>query len=353
VNLSSTWAAPGRVNLIGEHTDYNEGWVLPIALEQTTRARVATAESFAFRSEAGELGREYAEGVVAAFRAEGYDVPALDVRVSSDVPMGAGLSSSAALECSIALAIDELLGLHLTRERLVRIAQRAENEFVGAPTGILDQSASLLCEEGHALLLDCRDASTRQVRFAPGDHGLQLLVIDTRVHHALADGQYARRRTECEQAAAEMGVASLRDATEELTERIADEVLRRRARHVISENRRVLDVVELLDAGRLDEIGPLLSASHASLRDDFEVSAPELDVAVEAAITAGAIGARMTGGGFGGSAIALLADPDKAVAGVGRAFAAAGFGPPEFLVVTPSAGARRLTLPGDPGPHAV
>ena len=339
---SGTWAAPGRVNLIGEHTDYNDGWVLPIALEQTCRARVEEAEAFDFVSDAGNLGREYAEGVVAAFRAEGYDVPGLSISVSSEVPIGAGLSSSAALECSIALAIDEALGLGLARERLARIAQRAENEFVGAPTGILDQSASLLCREGHALLLDCRDASTRQVTFAPEEQGLHVVVIDTRVHHELADGQYARRRTECEAAARTMGVPSLREATAEQVGNIADEVLRRRARHIVTENARVLEVVALLDDNRLPAIGPLLTASHASLRDDYEVSCRELDLAVEASLEAGALGARMTGGGFGGSAIALTSDVERLGAVVLAAFRAVGLTEPGLLTVRPATGARRL-----------
>ncbi len=339
---SGTWAAPGRVNLIGEHTDYNDGWVLPIALEQTCRARVSEADAYTFASGAGDLGHEYAEGVVGAFRAEGYDVPELAIEVTGDVPIGAGLSSSAALECSLALAIDELLGLGLTRERLVRIAQRAENDFVGAPTGILDQSASLLCRAGHALLLDCRDGNTRQVPFAPEEHGLHVLVIDTRVHHALADGQYARRRTECEAAARALGVDSLREATIEQVATIGDELVRRRARHVVTENIRVLEVVALLDDGRLEAVGELLTASHVSLRDDYEVSCAELDLAVDAALAAGALGARMTGGGFGGSAIALTGDLDAVTVAVRRAFGAAGLAEPAFLTARPAAGARRL-----------
>ena len=336
------------MNLIGEHTDYNDGWVLPIALEQTCRASVEEADAPGFTSEEGDLGREYAEGVIAAFRAEGHEVPPLHVHVTSDVPIGAGLSSSAALECSIVLAIDELLGSGLTREQLVRIAQRAENEFVGAPTGILDQSASLLCEEGHALLLDCRDASTRQVPFAPEDAGLHLLVIDTKAHHQVADGQYAKRRSECEQAAREIGVASLRDATGEDLARIEDDVIRRRARHVVTENDRVLEAVSCLGAAvdDLEEsyaaLGRLMTASHASLRDDFEVSCAELDDAVDAALEAGAIGARMTGGGFGGSAIALAGDPEAVEEAVRAAYATHGFTEPTFLTVRPARGAYRL-----------
>ena len=330
------------MNLIGEHTDYNAGWVLPIALEQTCRAQVERADAFTFDSDAGDGGSEYADGVLAALRAEGYDVPPLRVSVTSDVPIGAGLSSSAALECSIALAVDELLGLGLAREALVRIAQRAENEFVGAPTGIMDQSASMLCTTGHALLLDCRDASSRQIRFAPQQQGLHLLVIDTRAHHTLGDGQYARRRRDCEEAARVIGVPSLREAAVADLPRISDETLRRRARHVVTENDRVLSVVALLEEDRLDEIGPLLSDSHASLRDDFEVSCAELDAAVDAALGAGALGARMTGGGFGGSAIALTADPAAVAAAVRRSYGRHGFAEPGFLTVRPGRGAHRL-----------
>ena len=340
---SGTWAAPGRVNLIGEHTDYNDGFVLPIALPQTTRATVTLREDdrVRFRSSGPGSGSRYAEAVFAAFRAEGHRVSGADVQVDSDVPIGAGLSSSAALECALALAIDELNDLGLDRPSLVRIARRAENEFVGVPSGILDQSASLLCTAGHALLLDCRDGSSEQVPFdAPAD-GLTLLVIDTRAHHELGDGQYAVRRRQCEEACAALGLASLRDATSEHLDRL-DGVLRRRARHVLTENDRVLAVTDLLRTGRLPEIGPLLLESHASMRDDYEISAPELDVAVEAAAEAGALGARMTGGGFGGSALALVTDPAVVRGQVERAFADRGFGAPAFLEAIASAGASRL-----------
>ncbi len=335
--------APGRVNLIGEHTDYNGGFCLPIALEHTTRARVRlrSDDEVRFRSTAGDRGGEYAVGVLAAFRAESYDVPGADISVDSDVPIGAGLSSSAALECAIALAINDLVGLGLPRTVLARIAQRAENEFVGAPTGILDQSASLLCTAGHALLLDCRDQSTEQVPFDPAASGLHLLVIDTRAHHQLTDGQYGDRRDECARAARALGLGSLRDAGAADLDLLGDDLLRRRARHVITENQRVLEVVVMLRAGRLGDIGPLLTASHASLRDDYEVSCPELDVAVAAALAAGARGARMTGGGFGGSAIAL-ADSSAAVEEeVRAAFDRHGFAAPDVFEVRPGAGARR------------
>jgi len=341
---AGTWAAPGRVNLIGEHTDYNEGFVLPIALELTTRASVALRDDdeLRFRSSAGDLGREYVDGVLAAFRDEGHRVPGLDVSVDSDVPIGAGLSSSAALECSVALAVDELCGLGLERAELARIAQRAENDFVGVPTGGMDQRASLLCTAGHALLLDCRDDSTAQVPFDPAVAGLALLVVDTKVHHELGDGQYARRREECEHAARLLGVSSLRDATAAQVDALDDDVLRRRARHVVTENERVLTTVDLLRSGRILEVGPVLLASHASMRDDYEISAPELDVAVDAAQAAGAVGARMTGGGFGGSAIVLTAEPERVEDAVRSAFDRQGFDRPDVFPVRPGEGARRV-----------
>ena len=340
---TGTWAAPGRVNLMGEHTDYNDGFVLPIALPQTTRATVTLREDgeVRFASSGPGSGQKYAEAVFAAFRAEGYDVRGADIEVESDVPIGAGLSSSAALECALALAIDELNDLGLDRPALARIARRAENEFVGVPSGILDQSASLLCTEGHALLLDCRDGSTEQVAFDAAAAGLSLLVVDTRAHHELGDGQYAVRKRQCEEACSALGVDSLRDATESDLERL-EGVLRRRARHIVTENGRVLRVTDLLRAGRLSELGPLLDASHASMRDDYEISAPELDVAVEAATEAGAVGARMTGGGFGGSTIALVEEPEAVRVAVREAFNRHKFREPAFLEALPSAGASRL-----------
>jgi len=343
---SATWAAPGRVNLIGEHTDYNEGWVLPVALEQSCRATVTLADRAGFASTQGDLGRVYAEGVVAAFGAEGYDVPPLKIEVSSEVPIGAGLSSSAALECSIALAVDDLLGLTLSRTTLVRIAQRAENDFVGVPSGILDPSASLLCEPGHALLLDCRNGETEPVRFAPHAHGLSLFVIDTRVRHDLADGQYTRRHEECAAAAAALGLRSLRDARVPNLDRLTDPVLRARARHVVTENARVHEVVAALRTGAWARVGRAFIESHLSMRDDFEVSCPELDLAVEVAVRAGAIGARMTGGGFGGSAIALVPTGLELAAVVEKAFVDRGYTRPVVRTVRAGGSARRLGSAG-------
>jgi galactokinase len=284
----------------------------------------------------------YVAGVLWALGEEGHDVPGLDVSIDSTVPIGAGLSSSAALECSVALAVNDLGGLGVDRPALAAVAQRAENDFAGVPTGGMDQRASLLCTEGHALLLDCRDDSTEQVPFDPGADGLTLLVVDTRAHHALGDGQYGRRREECARACAALGIASLREADPDAVERLDDPLLRRRARHVVTENARVLEVAALLRAGRLAEVGEVFTRSHASMRDDYEISAPELDVAVEAAVGAGALGARMTGGGFGGSAIALAADPAEVEAAVTDAFERHGFDAPEVFAVVPGGGARRV-----------
>jgi galactokinase len=371
------WFAPGRVNLIGEHTDYNGGFVLPFALAAGVavaagRTGDRTGGGDGADGPAGEItvwSRQRASGPVSvpadelapgsvsgwaayplgmawALGAAGYRAAGTAIAVDSDLPIGAGLSSSAALECAVGLALADLHGLAVTRPELVALASRAENEFAGAPTGIMDQSAALLCEAGHALLLDCRSGATEEVVLDPGADGLALLVVDTRARHALNDGRYAARRRSCEEAARALGVASLRDLADrpESVSQLADPELRRRARHVVTENRRVLAAAALLRRGELAAVGPLLDASHASLRDDFEVSWPQADVAVDAAIAAGAAGARMTGGGFGGSVIALVpaalvADVAAAVAG---AFARAGWRPPGVMDVTPSAAGRRL-----------
>jgi galactokinase len=357
------WTAPGRVNLIGEHTDYNEGFVLPFALPLGVTARASARDDRVLRltstsqPEPAEIALDglapgavdgwaaYPAGVAWALREAGHDIAGADIELDSDVPVGAGLSSSAALECAVAGALCAASGLELEPAEHVRICHHAENDFVGVPSGILDQSASVLCEADAALFLDARSLDTRQVPLPLEDHGLAFLVIDTRVHHALADGEYAARRDECSRAADALGVTALRDADLDAVERLTDDVLRRRAKHIVTENDRVLRVVEILDAGSdVRAIGPLLSESHTSMRDDFEISCRELDVAVDTALAAGAHGARMTGGGFGGSAIALVdADAGAAVTtAVERAFADAGFDAPNFFAAMPSAGAHRL-----------
>jgi galactokinase len=365
------WAAPGRVNVIGEHTDYNGGFVLPVALPHTTRAAVSrrtdglvSLASLQHPDGAVELAlgeltpgtppgwAGYPAGVVAVLRDAVGEAGGVSILVDGDVPSGAGLSSSAALSCSVALALRDLLDLGLEREDLVDIARRAENDFVGAPTGILDQSASLLCTSGHALFLDTRDRTDEQVPLDLAAAGLALLVIDSGTTHSHAEGGYGDRRRECEQAAARLGVGLLReiDDVAEL-EVLADgsaggEVLVRRARHIVTENARVLDVVATLrDAADPRAIGPVLTAGHASLRDDFQISIPLLDACVESALAAGAHGARMVGGGFGGSVIALVEEGavDSVTAAVTERFAREGRPPPRTFVTVPSAGARRLT----------
>ena len=368
------WLAPGRANLMGEHTDYNEGFVLPFALGQGIVAAAARrADRRLVLCSAQEPGSAadvaldglapgqvtdwtaYPAGVAWALAAAGYRVPGACLAIDSDVPAGAGLSSSAALECVTALALTELAGtagpagLAVDRRELAAIARRAENDFAGVPSGIMDQSASLLSQRGHALLLDCRSLEISQVPFDPGAWDSCLLLINTRARHELTAGQYGRRRAECEQAARLLGVPSLRHLTDVAdVARLADPVLRRRARHVVTDDQRVLDVVALLSGGAdpYPGIGRLLIQAHESLRDDFEISWPEADVAVDAAVAAGALGARMIGGGFGGSVLALArseaAGPVRAA--VTEAFARRSWTAPEFLAAAPSASARRLGL---------
>ncbi|MFD7708396.1 galactokinase [Streptomyces sp. NPDC059785] len=362
------WAAPGRVNLIGEYTDFNEGFVMPLALPHTAVAAVSRRADGVLRLHSADIEgptvelhvdslapltntswAAYPAGVVWALREAGHAaVTGADIHLASTVPTGAGLSSSAALEVVTALALNDLYELGLTGPELARIAQRAENDFVGVPCGIMDQTASACCTEGHAVHLDCRDLSIRQVPFDLAAQGLELLVVDSRVKHALGDGAYAERREGCEEGARQLGVSHLRDvAYEDLDgalSRLSDERLRRYVRHVVSDDHRVERVIALLDAGDVRAIGPVLTDGHASLRDDLRISCPELDLVVSTANAAGALGARMTGGGFGGSAIVLTesADADTITKAVEEAFAAAGYSAPRVFPAVPSAGARRL-----------
>lgn len=277
-------------------------------------------------------------------RGRGIDVGGLSITVSSDVPLGAGLSSSAALTCAVASAIDDLVGSGLDRPTLAQVARTCENDYVGAPTGVMDQMAAMLCEEAHALLLDCRDLTTSSIPFAIADADLTLLLIDTHARHELVNSEYGNRRSDCQEAATALGLDSLRDATLEQVVSLSDEQQRRRAHHVVTEIARVEDVVATLEAGRPDDIGAFLTASHHSLRDDFEVSCEELDVTVDEALAAGALGSRMVGGGFGGCAIALCRDRDlDAVRSrVEAAYAARHWPAPEVWTPLPSAGAHRV-----------
>ncbi|TDE59032.1 galactokinase [Nonomuraea mesophila] len=357
----TVWHAPGRVNLIGEHTDYNDGFVLPFAVPWGVTAAVTprsdgTVRLLSLQSTDGPVTlanhdestgwTRYVVGVLAMLgdRVPGSAAGA-DIAIDGDVPQGAGLSSSAALEVAVASALNDLHGLGMTPMEIALLAQKAENDFVGMPCGIMDQAASALCAEGQALFLDCRSLASRNIPLDLASHGLSMLIIDTQVHHEHAGGEYAKRRAECESAARMLGVPALRDVTDlpAALERLQGDE-RKRTMHVVTENHRVEALIGLLRAGAVAEIGALLNASHLSLRDQYEVSSPELDVAVEAAVKGGARGARMTGGGFGGSAIALVpADRlDRVQESVAGAYAERGFQAPRFLPATPARGAHRL-----------
>lgn len=382
------WSAPGRVNLIGEHTDYNDGFVLPFAIPHRTvaavglrdddRGRVCVASTFAEepvevaldeldglfptlrpaqgpRSDrqpavpewaAYPLGVAWALRQAAAATEDDRGIRGIDIAIASDVPVGAGLSSSAAIEGAAASALNDLWATGLDRTALARIGRRAENEAVGAPTGIMDQMASMLGETDAAIFLDCRSLEAQLVPLGVAEAGLAILVMDTRVKHAHSTGGYGERRASCELGAEIMGVPALRDVSVDdlpRAQELMDDVTFRRVRHIVTENQRVLDTVQVLREQGARAIGDLLVASHVSMRDDFEISVPELDTAVDAALAAGALGARMTGGGFGGAAIALIEQDDVATVSeaVTAAFAAAGFTPPVLFTVTPSAGAHR------------
>jgi galactokinase len=366
---AGVWIAPGRANLMGEHTDYNQGLVLPFAIAQgivvaavsrddgtlvlrswqkPAKSATITLDSLAPGTVTGWAA--YPAGVAWALRDAGYQVPGATIDINSDLPAGAGLASSAGLECATALALTRLAGLSLPRRELVDIARRAENDFVGVPSGIMDQSASLLGEAGHASLLNCGTMEISQVPFDPAAVGTELLIVNTRAEHAHVSGAYARRRAECEEAARQLGVPSLGCLTDAGdAARLTDPVLRARANHVITDNARVLTAADLLRSASADpgvylKIGALLSEAHRSLRDDFEVSWPHADVTVDAAIAAGALGARMIGGGFGGSVLALVpAEAGPAVRdAIADAFMRHWWAAPEFIEAVPSCGASRV-----------
>ena len=363
VNPDLVAAAPGRVNLIGEHVDYNDGYVLPFAIQSRTfcairmrnddRIRVASAqhpdEVFEclisdLEPLTGPTWTRYILGVLWSLDIK----EGIEIFVDSEVPAGAGLSSSAALECSLATALNHHLQLEMSLEQLARATQRAENVYVGVPCGIMDQSISLMGRAGHALLLDCRDLSTRQIRVDFASSGLRLLIVDTRAHHALVDGGYAERRAQCEAVSKILGVKALRDISiEELELERAriPELQFKRARHAVSEIARVLEAVKLLENDDFAGFGKLLDQSHVSLRDDYNVSCPELDLVVDTAKSQGALGARMVGGGFGGSAIALINESDagRIAAAIENAFQDKGFKSPRFFDSLPGDGASVIS----------
>jgi len=356
--------APGRVNLIGEHIDYSEGFVLPFAIADRTYAAIASRTDGLVRIAShqrkekifsidihdvkpGSKGdwEKYVLGVIWSLGiTEG-----LDILVDGNVPAGAGLSSSAALECSVAIALNQLSSLNKSLQELARATQKAENDYVGVPCGIMDQSVSLMAQVGSALLLDCRDLSTELIPFSVADAGLELLIIDTQAHHALVDGGYAERRASCESVASKLNIPSMRHLTLEVLISNKDKLSETefiRARHAVTEIARVQDAVIALRASDFVALGTLINQSHNSLRDDYTVSCPELDVAVEASLAAGALGARMVGGGFGGSAIALIQADAVAQTreAVTKAFESHGFKKPRFFTSLPSAGASSTRL---------
>ena len=356
-------AAPGRVNLIGEHIDYSEGFVLPFAIKDRTLAATRKRDDSIVRIASvqrrnkivtvdikdvkpglkGEWER-YALGVLWSMGV----TSGVDLMIDGHVPLGAGLSSSAALECSVATAMNHLFDMGFSLEELARLTQRAENQYVGVPCGIMDQSVSLMATNGFALLLDCRDLSTRNIPFDVASHGLELLIIDTQAHHALTDGGYAERRASCESVAAKLSIKSMRELTMEQLDssrHLITETEYIRARHAVTEMKRVLDCVEALSIGDFVKVGQLINASHVSLRDDYTVSCPELDTAVDASLAAGAMGSRMVGGGFGGSAIALIqaSKTTQTIRAVEKAFADKKFKTPRFFTSLPSQGAELIS----------
>ena len=361
------WSAPGRVNLIGEHTDYNEGFVLPFAINLRTVVTLGVRDDAVLRI-ASTFADEVVELPIAELRPEklggwsayplgvawalgqfGADlsaVPGVDIFIDSVVPVGAGLSSSAAIESAVALALDDVWQLGFDRQTLAKVGQLAENKAVGAPTGIMDQSASLLGRRDSAVFLDCRSLEAQVIELGFAEAGLELVIIDTGVKHSHATGGYADRRASCEAGASALGVSSLRDLSVDDLPRareVLDEETFRRVRHIITENQRVLDTVDALRIGGPTTIGDLLDASHRSMRDDFEISVPELDLAVETAQANGAIGARMTGGGFGGAAIALIRSGDisRLQVAIDGAFSEHGYGQPVVFTVNADNGAIR------------
>ena len=356
--------APGRVNLIGEHIDYSDGFVLPFAIADRTHAALAKRSDGLVRIASNQRKNElftidaahvkpgsagewekYVLGVIWALKIDS----GLDILIDGTVPTGAGLSSSAALECSVAVALNLLFELNISLADLARATQRAENEYVGMPCGIMDQSVSLMAQAGAALLLDCRDLSTQSIPFNVVNHGLELLIIDTQAHHALIDGGYAERRASCESAVAKLGVRSMRELTLDALDAAQDKLTPvefMRARHAVTEIARVHNAVVALKASDFAELGLLLNGSHNSLRDDYTVSCPELDLAVHTSLAAGALGARMVGGGFGGSAIALIqaSDLKKTRTAITDAFISKGFKKPRFFTSLPSQGASAQLL---------
>ena len=357
------WFAPGRVNLIGEHTDYNDGFVLPFAVEQRAVVAAGLRDDSLIVMRAVDLDETvklpidslapgqggwsaYLAGVLWTLREAGHAIAPITLVLSSNVPFGAGLSSSAAIECAVMAAACDLFQLNIAPIDRAKLAQRAENEYVGAPTGLLDQAASTLCQRDMGLFLDCRSLETTLVPLPLSTFRWEILVLDTHTPHSHVDGEYGQRRATCEEAARILGVPALRDIDnlEAALAALPDEIMRRRVRHVVTENERTELALRLALQGRLDDLPPLLDASHASMRDDYEITVPTVDLAVTTAKAAGALGARMTGGGFGGCIIAWCRSGTAEVIGqsIAAAFGEAGFAAPTWFVAHPAEGAGRL-----------
>jgi galactokinase len=358
------YAAPGRINLIGEHTDYNLGFALPIALPERTVVTFVPDDSteITVRSdrEDGEIRipldtapgdvdgwAGYVAGVMWALRAAGQRIRGGTMSITSDVEMGSGVASSAALECAVLGALTTATGLGADRIELARIAQRAENDYVGAPTGLMDQLAALCGEPRKALMIDFQELTVRPVAFDPDASGVALLLINSRAPHRHAGGEYASRRASCERAAADLGVSSLRDVQDRgvsVLGAVADPVDARRARHILTDNQRVLDVVAALELSDFTAIGRLFNASQASMRDDFEITTDHIDLIADTAVTAGAFGARMTGGGFGGCVIALapVEKVEDIADAIRNAVGGAGYNPPTINRTRAGQGAALL-----------
>ena len=353
-------AAPGRVNLIGEHIDYSDGYVLPFAIADRTYAAISKRSDNLIRIASVQRKNSIITHTVEEIQPklkgswERYVLSVIwameikhgvDVMIDGHVPLGAGLSSSAALECSVAMALNDLFSCGFDLESLARLTQRGENEYVGVPCGIMDQSVSLMAKSGSALLLDCRDLTSRNVAFDVASHGLELLIIDSKAHHSLTDGGYAERRASCERVVSKLSIRSMRELTLEQLENSRDrltEIEFIRARHAVTEIERVLNAVVALEAKNFNLLGELLNSSHASLRDDYAVSCPELNTAVDASLATGALGSRMVGGGFGGSAIALIEakNTQATIQAVESAFSKNRFKAPRFFTSLPSQGAE-------------
>lgn len=354
------WSAPGRANLIGEHTDYNEGFVFPFGIDKRTYVALSPRSDSLCRVSSDIDGKTYETDLPS--KPEGMDwalyplgvawvmrewaKSGFDAFFTSNVPVGSGLSSSAAIECAIGVALNEIWSAGRTKQQIALLGQRAENDVVGAPTGMMDQTASMLAERDSAVFLDCQSLEAKAVPLHLEERDLVVAVIDTRVAHRHSDGGYRVRRESCERGASTMGVKSLRGLSAgdlPKAQSLLSDVDFRRVRHIVTENQRVLDSIEALQSGDMPRFGQLLLASHDSMAHDFEISIEELDLAVEISMQTGAVGARMTGGGFGGAAIAVI-NKDLLAAleqNCKQAFAQKGYLEPKIFAVVPSEGAKR------------